>query len=223
VDVGGSVHGQRLLVQGASDMAAPYQPPAAPANGGCGRGRGVPISRGYPSPFLRKLERMAATHSTAHAHSRLRPGGAVGGDLRRSGRHGADRRPGHPAGRPAHHHHRCRKLSGLQGRDPGTLADGADAGPGRACRRPHDVGPYRRGRSHPPAVPSDRRRWHHLHRRCAGDRDRRAGQVAQPSVGGAFEGQGRIRLRDLRRLLLPRQEGGGDRRRQYRRSRKRST
>ena len=32
----------------------------------------------------------------------------------------------------------------------------------------------------------------------------------------AYEGQGRLGLRDLRRLLLSRQEGRGDRRRQYR-------
>ena len=32
----------------------------------------------------------------------------------------------------------------------------------------------------------------------------------------AYEGQGRVGLRDLRRLLLSRQEGRGDRRRQHR-------
>ena len=46
------------------------------------------------------------------------------------------------ARRPAHHHHRRRELSGLCRRHPGPLADGADAGAGRACRhrdrhRPH--------------------------------------------------------------------------------------
>ena len=41
---------------------------------------------------------------------------------------------GHPARRPADHHHRCRELSGLRRGDPGPLADGADEGPGRACR-----------------------------------------------------------------------------------------
>jgi NADPH-dependent 2,4-dienoyl-CoA reductase/sulfur reductase-like enzyme len=38
----------------------------------------------------------------------------------------------------------------------------------------------------------------------------------QMPVRGASEGPRCLRLRDLRRLLLPRQEGGGDRRRQYR-------
>ena len=41
-------------------------------------------------------------------------------------------------------------------------------------------------------------------------------QMARPSVRRAYEGQGRVGLRDLRRLLLPRQEGRGDRRRQHR-------
>ena len=36
------------------------------------------------------------------------------------------------------------------------------------------------------------------------------------AVRGAYEGPGRVGLRDLRRLLLPRQEGRGDRRRQHR-------
>ena len=44
----------------------------------------------------------------------------------------ADRDPGPAAGRPAHHHHRRRELSRLRRRDPGSLADGADGGPGRS-------------------------------------------------------------------------------------------
>ena len=42
------------------------------------------------------------------------------------------------------------------------------------------------------------------------------GQVAGPRQRGTAERQGRQRLRDLRRVLLSRQEGGGDRRRQHR-------
>ena len=65
---------------------------------------------------------------------RLRPGRLHGRHLcgARHARAGAD--PGHPAGRPAHHHHRRRELSGLRRRHPGPLADGADAGAGRARR-----------------------------------------------------------------------------------------
>jgi hypothetical protein len=46
----------------------------------------------------------------------------------------ADSRAGHSAGRSAHHHDRRRELSGLRRCDPGSLADGADAEAGRACR-----------------------------------------------------------------------------------------
>ena len=35
--------------------------------------------------------------------------------------------------------------------DPGPLADGADEGPGRACRHAHGQRPHHRGRSLPPA------------------------------------------------------------------------
>ena len=55
-----------------------------------------------------------------------------------------------------------------------------------------------------------------LSRRHAGDRDRRAGQVAGARERDEAARAGRLRLRDLRRLLLPRQEGRGDRRRQHR-------
>ncbi len=41
---------------------------------------------------------------------------------------------GPAARRAAHHHHRCRELSRLRRRDPGPVADGADAEAGRACR-----------------------------------------------------------------------------------------
>ena len=154
-------------------------------------------------------------HFHPHAHPRLRPGRPHRRHLRRPRRPGADRRPGHPARRPAHHHHRRRKLSRLPRRHPGPLADGADADAGRACRRADGVGPYRRGRPVAAPVPAERRQrrlsWRH-----AGDRHRRPGEMAQPAVRGAYEGQGRLGLRDLRRLLLPRQEGGGDRRRQHR-------
>ena len=42
-------------------------------------------------------------------------------------------------------------------------------------------------------------------------------QMAEPAFRRAYEGQGRVGLRDVRRLLLPRQEGRGDRWRQHRR------
>ena len=48
------------------------------------------------------------------------------------------------------------------------------------------------------------RQRHHLHRRRGDPRHRRAGQMAGPAVRGAFQGLRRLRLRHLRRLLLPR-------------------
>ena len=67
-----------------------------------------------------------------------------------------------------------------------------------------------------PAVPRDRRQRRHLRRRNAGHRHRRAGQVARRAGRAGARRQGRLGLRDLRRVLLPRQEGRGDRRRQHR-------
>src|SRR3984957_20451696 len=55
-----------------------------------------------------------------------------------------------------------------------------------------------------------------LCRRDAHPRHRRAGALARPAVGAEIPRLWRVRLRHLRRLLLSRQRGAGDRRRQYR-------
>ena len=47
-------------------------------------------------------------------------------------------------------------------------------------------------------------------------RHRRAGPLARHRVGAAVAGPRRVGLRHLRRVLLPRQDRGGDRRRQHR-------
>ena len=90
-----------------------------------------------------------------HAHPRLRPRRAQCRDLWRARRDEADPRPGHPARRPVDDHHRCRELSRLRGRHPGSVADGADAETGRTCRHHADVGHDRRCRSEQAAVSPD--------------------------------------------------------------------
>ena len=59
------------------------------------------------------------------------------------------------------------------------------------------------------------RRPGHLHLRCADHRDRRLGDVPRARLGAEVHGQGRIGLRDVRRLLLQGTGRRGRRRRQY--------
>ena len=61
-----------------------------------------------------------------------------------------------------------------------------------------------------------RRLGRHLPRRRRHHRHRRPGPLARPRVGAAAAGPRRLRLRHLRRVLLPRQARRGDRRRQHR-------
>ena len=63
---------------------------------------------------------------------------------------------------------------------------------------------------HPPA-----RRQRRVHLRCAHHRHRRLGEVSGPALGGDLPRQGRLGVRDLRRLFLPGQGGRRGGRRQY--------
>ena len=72
------------------------------------------------------------------------------------------------------------------------------------------------GGTRQPAVPPDLRFRRRLSRRRADHCDRRAGALARSAVGAEVQGLRRVGLRDLRRLLLPQQGSGRDRRRQYR-------
>ena len=121
------------------------------------------------------------------------------------------------AGRPADDHHRCRELSRLCRRHPGSVADGADAGAGRACRHQDHPRPGRsssicragrlsRSAIRATAISADTRH----------PRDRRAGALARPPERGDLSRLWRLGLRDLRRVLLPRQGGRRRRRRQHR-------
>ena len=124
--------------------------------------------------------------------------------------------PGHSARRPDHHHHRRGELSRLCRRHPGSMADGADAEAGRACR--HAAVTDHVSKVHLSERPfriecdsGDR-----YHRRQRDHRDRRAGALAGIAVRAEVQGLWRLRLRHLRRLLLSRQGSDRDRRRQHR-------
>ena len=130
---------------------------------------------------------------------------------------------GLPARRPDDHHDRCRELPRFRRRDPGPLADGADGQAGRACRHGDAVRHRDRGRLLRPAAGRALRLRHGLPSRCGDHLDRRPGTLAGPGGRAAVQRPRRQRLRDLRRLLLPRSRGRRGRRRQTRRWRRRST
>ena len=124
--------------------------------------------------------------------------------------------PGPRGRRPAVDHHRRRELSGLRRGDPGPLADGADGGAGGELRRRADLRQHRRGRPRQPAVQGARRRRRADPRRGRDPRHRRTGALARPAEREGVRRPRRLGLRDLRRLLLPRQAGRDRRRRQHR-------
>ena len=106
---------------------------------------------------------------------------------------------------------------GLRRRHPGPLADGADAGAGRACRHPASS-----------STPSSRSICQRRPFRCVGDcGDIYLGDTLIIATGAQARWLGlpseaavprlwRLGLRHLRRLLLPRQGGRRRRRRQHR-------
>ena len=118
-------------------------------------------------------------------------------------------------GRPAHDHERRRELPGLRRRRHGAGDDGRLPPPGRALRRgvPHRRRHARRLLR--AALQGLRRRRRaprgHRHRR-----DRRERASARAPVGAAAAGPRRLVLRDLRRVVLPRQGRRGRRRRRLR-------
>ena len=106
---------------------------------------------------------------------------------------------------------------GIQG--PELMAEVPRAG--RALRHPLVDVDVERGRLLRAPVPAVGRR-RRVHRRLGHRRHRRVGALARASTTRrALRGRGVSRLRDVRRLLLPRQEGRGRRRRRHARSRRR--
>jgi hypothetical protein len=167
----------------------------------------------YRRPHQRRSSHVGTSRKSPH--SRLGTRRLHRGHLCGARHAGAAADPGHPARRTAHDHHRCRELSGLRRRHPGAVADGPDARPGRACRHRDRHRPHRRGRRDPAPVPADGRFGRHLHLRRAHHRHGRPGELAGAAQRGDVQGLRRVGLRHLRRVLLPRQEGRGGRRRQH--------
>ena len=85
---------------------------------------------------------------------------------------------------------------------------------GGPCRDQDRHRSCQRGRSCPATVPPGLRFRRYLFRRGAGHRDRRAGALARAAIGTEISRLWRVRLRDLRRLLLRGKEvvviGGGN-------------
>ena len=184
--------------------------------------RQSPNSRlcGHPGryPYLPQRSRWTGVehHPRQGRDRRLRAGGLHGGNLCRPRHARSDPDPGHGAWRPAHRHHRRRELSRLCRRDPGPLAHGADAEAGGPCRHQARRRLREQGRSSAPAVSARLRFRRRLFRRGADFGDRRAGPLARSALRAEIPRLWNLRLRHLRRLLLSRQAGAGDRRRQYR-------
>ncbi|KAF1858260.1 hypothetical protein Lal_00014761 [Lupinus albus] len=122
------------------------------------------------------------------------------------------------AGRPTDDDDRRRELARRSGRRAGT---GPDAPLRAACaplRHGHRVRPHPHGApARAPAAPV--RRPGRLHVRRADRRDGRLRALSRPAVGAGVHGPRRLRLRHVRRLLLPREGSRRDRRRQHGRGR----
>ena len=162
-----------------------------------------------------------ATHAKAHRHAKLIIiGSGPAGYTAAIYAARAMLKPlliaGPAAGRPDDHHHRRRELSRLRRRDPGPLADGADAGAGRACRHRDIVDHIVAGRPQAAAVPAKGDSGDDYTADALIIATGAQAQVARAAHRAAVPGLRRLGLRHLRRLLLPQQGGGRGRRRQHR-------
>ncbi len=98
----------------------------------------------------------------------------------------------------------------------GPGADGAHARTRRALPHRDPDRPHQRGGLQAPPVAAEGRP-RRLHLRRADHRDRRERALPRPRIGAELPRPRRVRLRHLRRLLLPRPERRRRRRRQHRR------
>ena len=146
---------------------------------------------------------------------RLGPGRPDRRDLRGAGQPRADRPRGLGAGRPADDHQRRRELPGLPGRHPGPRPDGRVPRPGRALRDARSSTSTSTGST----SPSDRSGSGRAASSTAPSRSIVATGASAlwlgPRQRDAPARTRRLGLRDLRRLLLPRQRDRGRRRRRH--------
>ena len=157
-----------------------------------------------------------AADTPSSDHPRFRPCG-----LHRGGVCGARQSQAHAdhrarAGRPAHDHDRSRQLARRRRRPAGTGAHGAHARatPSALPPRSSAITSSTADLSLRPFVLRGDRAP--LQLRCAHHRHRRLGALPGTAVGGEVPRPRRLRLRHLRRLLLPRPARGRGRRRQHR-------
>ena len=151
------------------------------------------------------------------------PAGYTRGSIRRARepQAGADHRS--RAGRPADDDDRRRQLAGRRRRRAGARPDGALPAARRALRHRDRLRPHPHGatlRERPFRLHGRQRR---VHLRCADHRHRRVGALPRPALRGGVHGQGRVGLRDLRRLLLQGRRTWSSSAAATPRSRKRST
>ena len=169
------------------------------------------------SPEIRRQRDAARGRQQPHPrrHRRLRPGRSDGRDLRRAGEPRADRDRRLRARRPADDHQRRRELPRLPGGHPGSRADAEVPRAGGALRHAHRRRRPRPGRLLGPTVPAlgGRRSSTPPTRSSSPPARRRCGWAS--TTRRACADAACQRLRDVRRLLLPRQEGRGRRRRRH--------
>ena len=158
--------------------APPAMPPAPghfparlslPCKGGVSMLGKIPPARSNDPPHHARHR----SHPRQGADPRIGPGGSHRRHLRRPRQPRADagRRPA--AGRSDDDHHRRRELSRLRRRDPGPVADGADAEAGREGRHRVRLRHRHQGRFLQAPVPAHGRFGTQLHRRYGDRRHRR--------------------------------------------------
>ena len=111
---------------------------------------------------------------------------------------------GNAVRRTAHHDDRNRELSRIPGRRHGYAAHGGPPQTGRTLRRGNTPGHRHRCQSGGLSLHPDRGRRPHRRSRVAHRSHRRIGQIPRTALRKQIQGNGRERMRHLRRFLLPR-------------------
>ncbi len=122
---------------------------------------------------------------------------------------------GPSARRPAHDDDRGRQLAGRRRGPARARPHGPHAPARRTLRRRNRLRPGHSRRPWQATVPSYWGEWR-IYLRRAHHRDRRIGTLSRARLGNRVPRSRSLRLRHLRRFLLPRPQGGRGRRRQHR-------